>query len=90
MGRSGLVRSCGQDGRQFEEIRHVGQRQNVVLELVWREVLYQRNQTCLVVDQQNYGVVFVQAVVSGVSHDGILFRNGEWLSFQRVARLMSI
>ncbi|WP_205896768.1 hypothetical protein, partial [Pseudomonas viridiflava] len=41
-------------------------------------------------DQQNYGVIFVQAVVSGVSHDGILFRSGEWLSFQRVARLMSI
>ena len=71
-----LFETGGEDSWQLEEFSHVSQSQYVVLELIWREVLHQGNQTGLVVDQQNYGVVFVQAVVGGVSHGGILFRSG--------------
>jgi hypothetical protein len=39
--------------------------------------LNQGNQASLVVNQQNYGVVFVQAVVGSVAHDEILSR---WVS----------
>jgi hypothetical protein len=53
---------------RLKNFRQVGQRQHVVLEFVWREVLNQRNQTGLVVDQQDYGVVFVQAVVGCSAH----------------------
>ena len=54
----------GQDGRQVEELRHVGQGQHVVLELVGGEILHQGDQAGLVINQQNNSIVFVQALVS--------------------------
>ncbi|KQQ49241.1 hypothetical protein ASF84_23340 [Pseudomonas sp. Leaf127] len=55
--------------------RLISQGQHVVLELVGREVLHQRDQAGLVVDQQYDGVVLVQAAVGrgvgGLSGHGV-------------------
>ncbi|MNF69390.1 hypothetical protein D3C84_512730 [compost metagenome] len=67
-----LFKTGGENGRQLEELGNVSQGQHVVLELVGREILNQRNQAGLVVDQQHYCVVFVQAVVGSVAHDEVL------------------
>ncbi|RMT14404.1 hypothetical protein ALP52_02940 [Pseudomonas amygdali pv. mori] len=67
-----LFETGGEDGRQFEEAGQVSQGQDVILELVRREVLYQRDQACLMIDQQHDGVIFVQAAVRGVFHGQVL------------------
>ncbi|MNH12859.1 hypothetical protein D3C79_724130 [compost metagenome] len=63
-----LLEAGGEDGRQVEELGQVGQGQHVVLERVRLDVADQGQQASLVVDQQDSGVVFVQAVVFEVGH----------------------
>ncbi|MNZ35307.1 hypothetical protein D3C78_527040 [compost metagenome] len=63
-----LFEAGGEDGRQVEELGQVSQGQHVVLERIRLDVANQGQQTSLVVDQQNSGVVFVQAVVFEVGH----------------------
>src|SRR5690606_23870008 len=71
------VETGGENGRQVEELGDVTQGQHVVLELVGREVLNQRDQTGLVVDQQDHGIDFVQAFVRNIAHKKLL---DGWLS----------
>ncbi|MNP35584.1 hypothetical protein D3C76_1289230 [compost metagenome] len=63
-----LLEAGGEDGRQVEELGQVSQGQHVVLERVRLDVADQGQQASLVVDQQDSGVVFVQAVVFEVGH----------------------
>ncbi|MNV79757.1 hypothetical protein D3C71_1733250 [compost metagenome] len=69
-----MLEAGGEDGRQLEEFGNVSKCQHIVLEFVGREILNQGNQTGLVIDQQHYSVVFVQAVVGSVAHDEVLLR----------------
>ena len=64
----------GEDGRQLEEPGHISERQHVVLEFVRREILHQRNQTGLVINQQHHSIIFVQAFVWNVAHMELLDR----------------
>ncbi|MNP50902.1 hypothetical protein D3C76_1451920 [compost metagenome] len=52
-----------ENGRQFEILGQIGQRQHVVLELVRINVAYQRQQTGLMVDQQHSRLIFVETFV---------------------------
>ncbi|MNW05928.1 hypothetical protein D3C71_2022540 [compost metagenome] len=63
-----MLEAGGEDGRQVEELGQVSQGQDVVLERIRLDVADQREQTSLVVDQQDSGVVFVQAVVFEWGH----------------------
>ncbi len=77
-----LLEAGSENGRQAEELGQVAQGQHVVLELVGREVLHQRDQAGLVVDQKHHGIVFVQALVIGLAHrgDSLGWENGPALS----------
>src|SRR3990167_8976298 len=58
-----LLETGGEDSRQLEELGQIGQCQHVVLEFVRRKVLDQGDQARLVVDQQDYRVILIQALV---------------------------
>lgn len=59
----------GQNRGQFEVLRAVRQRQNVVLEIVRREILDKIGQSGLVIYQQDGGVIFIEAIVLECAHN---------------------
>ncbi|MNR19464.1 hypothetical protein D3C85_1362580 [compost metagenome] len=68
-----------QNGRQFEVLGQIGQRQHVVLELVRIDVAYQRQQTGLMVDQQYGRLIFIETFVgSGHFHSPGEQRKPRW------------
>ena len=58
-----MFEARGQNDRQLEELADLGQGQNVVRELVGTDVSHQGQETGLVVDEEDGGLVLVQPIV---------------------------
>lgn len=61
----------GEDHREVEILRGVGQRENVVLKLVGGKVMHEIGQSGLVIYEEDGDVVFIEAMVFEVAHDGV-------------------
>ena len=66
-----VFKAGGQDGGELEVFGSIGQREDVVLEVIRREIMDEVGEAGLMIHEQDGDIVFIEAVVFEVAHKAI-------------------